>query len=94
MDPGPLLDMRCAGVNGLLVRALPILLGLGRSVSMSHESKKESLQESPGARAGVASKPSQSLGRWIDNLLGDKKARKRAAMKAAERRKFFPEISH
>ena len=31
----------------------------------------------------VASKPSQSLGKWIDNLLGDKKARQKAAVKAA-----------
>ena len=33
----------------------------------------------------VASKPSQSLGKWIDNLLGDKKARQKAAVKAAAR---------
>jgi hypothetical protein len=38
---------------------------------------------------GPASKPSQSLGRWVDDLLGDKKIRERAARKAAERRKFF-----
>lgn len=35
----------------------------------------------------VASKPSQSLGKWIDNLLGDKKARQKAALKAAAREK-------
>lgn len=35
----------------------------------------------------VASKPSQSLGKWIDNLLGDKKARQKAAVKAAARQK-------
>ena len=35
----------------------------------------------------VASKPSQSLGKWIDNLLGDKKARQKAAVKAAARKK-------
>jgi hypothetical protein len=35
----------------------------------------------------VASKPSQTLGRWVDNLLGDKKARERAAEKADARRK-------
>lgn len=49
-------------------------------------------QESAEAREllrRAASKPSQSLGKWIDNLLGDRKVRERARLKAAERRKFF-----
>jgi hypothetical protein len=60
---------------------------------MAHAPNTERLPEPVEAHAGVASKPSQSLGRWIDNLLGDKNARKRAALKAAERRKFFTQIS-
>lgn len=39
----------------------------------------------------VASKPSQTLGKWVDNLLGAKKARERAAAKAAERERAIEE---
>lgn len=56
---------------------------------MARAPREETLPEPEDASWRVASKPSQSLGRWIDNLLGDEKARKRAAIKAAERRKFF-----
>lgn len=52
---------------------------------MAHAPDKEQLPDQVGASPGVGSKPSQSLGSWIDNLLGDKKARARAARKAAER---------
>jgi hypothetical protein len=58
---------------------------------MAHAPKNERLPAPADASARVASKPSQSLGKWIDNLLGDKKAREKAAIKAAERRKFFPQ---
>lgn len=52
-------------------------------------SRSSSLDQPEGTRAGVASKPSQSLGKWIDNLLGDKKARQRAALKDQQRRESF-----
>lgn len=59
---------------------------------MAHRPENEAVPESRNAAAAVASKPSQSLGKWIDNLLGDKKAREKAAVKADERRKFFAEV--
>lgn len=57
---------------------------------MAQPARTPKSQEAKG-EAVIASKPSQSLGRWIDNLLGDKKARARAAAKAEERRKAIPE---
>lgn len=62
---------------------------------MAHAPKNEVGSEQERASSAVASKSSQSLGKWIDNFLGDKRARERAALKAAERRKFFaPPSSH
>lgn len=56
---------------------------------MAHARNTETRSSSAEMHREVASKPSQSLGKWIDNLLGDKKARERAAAKAVERRRFF-----
>ena len=56
---------------------------------MAHASPNQDGTERAQPLQPAASKPSQSLGKWIDNLLGDKKARDRAAIKATERRKFF-----
>jgi hypothetical protein len=41
-----------------------------------------------------ASKPSQTLGKWIDNLLGDKRARDKAAVKALRRERAMEVSSH
>jgi hypothetical protein len=56
---------------------------------MSQPRQDPEARQSEGTFEG--SKPSQSLGRWIDNLLGDKKARARAAAKAEERNEAIPE---
>lgn len=56
---------------------------------MAHAPSKNLLDQRESASSDVASKPSQSLGKWIDNLLGDKKARERAAVKAEQRRESF-----
>lgn len=56
---------------------------------MAHAPKSDVASEQQRVGSAVASKTSQSLGKWIDNFLGDKRARQRAALKAAERRKFF-----
>ncbi|MFN2594622.1 MAG: hypothetical protein ABR579_07010 [Actinomycetota bacterium] len=41
-----------------------------------------------------ASKSTQSMGRWINNLLGDKKARDRAGLLRQERLRLWAEIEY
>lgn len=57
--------------------------GSPETLGGSMEPKSGSPEEIP------SSKPSQSLGRWIDNLLGDKKIREKAAAKARQRERFL-----
>ena len=56
---------------------------------MAHAPSKNLFDQRASASSDVASRPSQSLGKWVDNLLGDKKARERAALKAEQRRESF-----
>lgn len=56
---------------------------------MARARTKDLLLQQEGDTPDVASKPSQGLGKWVDDLLGDKKARQRAALKAKERRAAF-----
>lgn len=59
---------------------------MGRSPRADRKVRKEASDEYPVWNS------TQSLGKWIDNLLGDRRDRRKVAKKAAARRKHFPRI--
>jgi hypothetical protein len=53
--------------------------------------EEEATVKSSGTFEPIASKPTQSLGKWMDNLLGDKRMRAKAALKTEARTRAMAE---